>query len=110
VAKKTVRKKSITAGSDITNTPLRDFLLKLAVDDAFRADYSGKPNDDERKALLIADFEMGANTAEAVVRGTAGQVKARFGVSDQTGLIPVPPPRKKATKAAAKTKGAGKKR
>ena len=85
-------------GSDITNKPLRNFLLKLAVEDKFRQKYTDLGDDDARKAFLMKTFRMGKDTAEAVVRGTRGDVKARFGASDQTGFKVQRPRQQKATR------------
>jgi hypothetical protein len=85
-AKKSLAKKPAKKFSGIRNRPLQDFLLAMAVDDAAREKYSHAKDDEERRTILREDFKMGPKTIPAVVEGTAGDVKAMFGVSDQQGF------------------------
>jgi hypothetical protein len=101
-------------GSGIVNEPLEKFLIKLSVDAGLRGRFSD-PSVEKRRRILIDEFEIGDDTAEAVLSGVGGRVKVRFKFSDQQGTPKPPPPsdtkkpgkkpvKKAAKKAAKKTK------
>jgi hypothetical protein len=70
----------------LTNKPLEDFLVRLAVDEELRQRYSAASRE-EKVALLANEFKIGDMTIDALLQEPAhagvGAVSAMLDMSDQ---------------------------
>ena len=85
--------KSTGPSFEVFNVPLSDFLIALAVDPEVRRRFSEAKTRKEKKAVM-AKFELGTETMDAVLDDTRGgeNVRSLLRISDQQALSSPAPP------------------
>lgn len=85
MAKKAARKGGTLT---VSNLVVEQFLIDLAVDDAFRKRFS-EADEQGQRAILANEYQIGDDSITALLSGEPGRVKARLRVSDQQGTAPL---------------------